>query len=390
LRAKHSLRQSSAVRLALLHYTYTPIVGGVERVLAAHARLFAQAGHEVTIFCREGASDDPAIKVVHFPADSSSLRACLREALATTDVVFIHNVCTMPFDPALTGALENVAADLPRIRFICWIHDLAPMSGDAPAFAAGSDEFAKARPVHAPLEYVAISEYRARQFKERTGIRAAIVPNGIDLAQTLRLDDDIAAFARIHRLLQRDVVLLQPARLVARKRIEVSLQILRALREAEVDAALLVTAAPDPHNPRLPQFRAALADFRTGLEADAFFLNEALPITDARLAQFYQLADALLIPSRDEGFSLPLLEAALHRLPIFCTGIEPHRAHGLPVRTFSPDAPPGVIARIISDTILRSAEAQARKRVARDFAWDTIFRDHLAPMLLNVPARNRP
>ena len=37
------------MRIALLHYSSPPIVGGVESVLARHARLMAGAGHHVPL-----------------------------------------------------------------------------------------------------------------------------------------------------------------------------------------------------------------------------------------------------------------------------------------------------------------------------------------------------
>src|SRR4051812_44967124 len=44
------------MRIALLHYSAAPVIGGVERVIAEHAELLAAGGHEVTIFCGEGAA----------------------------------------------------------------------------------------------------------------------------------------------------------------------------------------------------------------------------------------------------------------------------------------------------------------------------------------------
>jgi glycosyltransferase involved in cell wall biosynthesis len=371
------VRHSSAVRLALLHYTYPPVIGGVERVLAAHAHLFAAAGHQVTVFCSEGASSDPAIQVRHFPP-SSAMRAFLAHEFADHDVVFVHNVCTMPFDPRLTDALGEVAASLPMVRFVCWIHDIRGDTGSLQKFMAS----------RARLEYVAISEHRAQQFAALTGVMPRVVPNGIDISQTLQLDEAVSALVRDRCLMERDVVLLQPARVVARKRVDFSLAILRALRTAHCHAALLVTAAPDPHNPQLAAVISSLHGVCDGMQNDALFVNELLEVTDARLAQLYRIADAVLIPSADEGFALPILEAALHRVPVFCSDIAPLREHLLPVHTFSPDAEPGLVAQQISRTIAQSSDAQARKRVTRDFAWDTIYRNHLAPILLEAPTHS--
>ena len=40
----------------------------------------------------------------------------------------------------------------------------------------------------------------------------------------------------------------------------------------------------------------------------------------------YALADVLVLPSANEGFGIPVLEAALHRLPIVCSDLASLRA----------------------------------------------------------------
>ena len=55
------------MRIALLHYSSPPIVGGVESVLAHHARLLANDGHEVTILAGRGENYDQRIPVQILP-----------------------------------------------------------------------------------------------------------------------------------------------------------------------------------------------------------------------------------------------------------------------------------------------------------------------------------
>ena len=87
------------MKIAIVHYTYAPVIGGVEIVIAEHARLFAEHGHEVTVICDRGASSDPRIRVRLLPdaRDAAELARALEEWLAPQDMVFLHNVTTMPF-----------------------------------------------------------------------------------------------------------------------------------------------------------------------------------------------------------------------------------------------------------------------------------------------------
>src|SRR5688500_7996748 len=85
----------------------SPFHWGVETVTAEHARLFAEAAHEVTIICRRGASQDSRVRVETLEAESSTAdeqwlldepcRTRLRAILHAQDLVVIHNVMTMPF-----------------------------------------------------------------------------------------------------------------------------------------------------------------------------------------------------------------------------------------------------------------------------------------------------
>src|SRR5690606_18543650 len=87
-------------------------------------------------------------------------------------------------------------------------------------------------------------------------------------------------------------------------------------------------------------------------------------------------------PSRQEGFGLPMLEAALHRIPAFCAEIEPLRR--LPgARPF----PLGATPAEIGENIIRQIESwpanPPRRAVLRRFTWTAIYRIYLAPLLSN-------
>src|SRR6202040_1492361 len=42
------------MKIALVHYTSWPVIGGVESVIRQHAQLMSQHGHTVEIFCGKG------------------------------------------------------------------------------------------------------------------------------------------------------------------------------------------------------------------------------------------------------------------------------------------------------------------------------------------------
>ncbi len=61
------------------------------------------------------------------------------------------------------------------------------------------------------------------------------------------------------------------------------------------------------------------------------------PPSDAVVGDLYRVCDALFLPSRDEGFGLPVLEAAASRLPVVCADLPSVRAIARASETFSPD-----------------------------------------------------
>ncbi len=247
---------------------------------------------------------------------------------------------------------------------MAWIHDVAAAN---PAYAPVPAILQRA---HERVEYVAVSEVRQREWCAASGLpdaRCRVIPNGIDLLERLRLTPAVRRLAEEWRILEREVVLLHPTRLLQRKNVELSLRVTAELAPRRPSGPwlqpapsgeepsplspshspllcrprplLLITGAADPHHAPSAAYADSLRRLRAELhlEAHACFVSDYFSPTDADVDSLYALADALLYPSHQEGFGLPILEAALHRLPIFCRDLETLRAllprrgpHGFP------------------------------------------------------------
>jgi glycosyltransferase involved in cell wall biosynthesis len=148
----------------------------------------------------------------------------------------------------------------------------------------------------------------------------------------------------------------------------------------------VITGPLGPHNPANAAYLEGLIALRTelGLVGAAHFLAELSQeyLPEAVIADFYRLADALILPSREEGFGIPLLEAGLARLPIFCADIPPLRAladgHA---DFFSPDADPGQVAEMITHRLLTDTLFAFQVRVRMQYAWERIYRQQIRPLL---------
>jgi len=100
------------------------------------------------------------------------------------------------------------------------------------------------------------------------------------------------------------------------------------------------------------------------------------------VADFFRLADALFLPSREEGFGIPLVEAAFARLPVFCADIPPLRdLGGDDAAYFSPDADPEAVAALIAARLRADPAYRFAARARRSFTWESIYAAHIEPLL---------
>lgn len=372
------------MRIAIVHYAAPPIVGGVERVIEQQAKVLGDYGHEVVVVCGNDGAKVPVAEMRILPglkanvvldeAEGDQLCKDLATALTGADVVLVHNMLTMPFNWTASSVLARLSRDLPEVRFVNWVHDV-DVSREA---FTGLD----ARVVH-----VAVSEVRRQHFFERLGVpvlECRLIPNGVDVADALGLTPSVAEFVWQSDLLDRDLVLVHPTRVLARKNIELGLAITAALRDAGSDVAYVVTGAPDPHRKESAAYADRIRESILELELEdrVHFVSRDFPVMNADVASLYRIADALLFPSLSEGFGLPLLEAALHRLPVFCSDIPPHReVAGEFAEFFDLASPPADVARLVLESVGSDHCSTVRKTVMRRFGWKHIFKEYLEPLI---------
>ncbi len=303
----------------------------------------------------------------------------LKEQLPSYDAVFVHNVLTMPFEPDWTDALWNLPDQNPLTHWFSWIHDLAATN---PHYAVPATSLL--RQASRGFRHIAISQHRAEEFFRLTGTLCEVVPNGIDATETLQLSPAVAELTRKHRLLQRELILLHPARLLPRKNIGFSLETLRALRDRGRDSVLLVTGAPDAQNPSHRDYATQLIQLRSklDLETTAFFLHQHFHVSNADLSSLYRISDAVLFPSLQEGFGLPILEAGLHRIPLVCPNIRP-LSDILPDTglRYPPECTPNQLACSLVALLEQKPQNFTRKQVLQTYAWESLAHRFLLPLL---------
>jgi glycosyltransferase involved in cell wall biosynthesis len=144
---------------------------------------------------------------------------------------------------------------------------------------------------------------------------------------------------------------------------------------------LVVTGPPGPHNPANAVYEAELSALAEGVDGVHLLHALGLKAPYRVIADLYALADALVLPSQSEGFGIPLLEAALHRLPIICSDLPTLRDLAGDAATYVlPDASGEVIADAIERT-LEQPGPRFRSRV-RGMAWSRVLAERVVPLVL--------
>ncbi len=404
------------MNIAILHYSVPPIVGGVESVIVHHARQMSADGHSVRLIAARGEALSDSIPLTLLPlADSRHVRVTkmkeqldrgevtkdfellrdelteqLESTLAGVDILIAHNICSLNKNLALTAALHELHSRQRLPRLILWHHDLAWTTPRYEDELHNGYPWDLLRTDWGETTHVVVSHLRRRELALLMNISPAeihVIPNGVDAARFYKLETQTQSLLEKINILDAAPILLLPVRVTPRKNIELALRTLAELRKQFPNAALVVTGPLGPHNADNYKYFEMLSRLRTHLELQhsAHFLAELVDsfLPDEVIADFFRIADALFFPSREEGFGIPLIEAAFSHLPAFCADIPPLRELGLEdVNFFSPDEDPIKIADMIADHFKVSAAARLSMRVRSQFRWDAIYRQHIAPLVV--------
>lgn len=395
--------------MVLLHYTTPPVVGGVESVLAAHERWLRQAGYQVRVVTGKGGRSShtvvlpllygrhPEVQKAHValaagdPGPHQGLRDRIGSQLAPHldgAVCLAHNVFTTAKNLPLLAALHDLVDRGLDCRWVAWTHDVVwDNPHEAGRLPSGPlrDLLRRPRP---ELTYVAISEAVRASLVGHLGIpesRVTVVPPGVSLE---RLRPTTAQTRRVLELLpwaDRYPVLLVPVRITRRKNLELAVRVAAALRDLRLDPLVVVTGPLGAHTADNRRYLEELRALRRALGVDdrvVFLAEHGIRCSPYTVGDLYLLCDAVLITSTLEGFGLPVAEAGLLRVPVFCTRIPAAtEVAGDWASFFSPEEPAEAVARRIAAQLAGDRAVRLRRRVLERFAEQRVAREGLLPLV---------
>lgn len=410
-------------RVAILHYSAAPVIGGVESVIQTHTRLFAETGYWTTILAGRGEQEalPPGAELIRIPElDSKHLQILeiskeleqghvpekfealvndlmesLASALLSVELLIIHNVFTKHFNLPLTAALFRLLDEGSLPNCVAWCHDITWTSPNSRSKVYPGYPWDLLRSYRADVTYVTVSQHRQQELADLLGCppeQIHVIYNGVDPAELFALSDVGMALIERLDLWDSDLNLLMPVRVTQAKNIELALQVVAALKARGTRPKLVVTGPPDPHDQmNIDYFRSLLAlRAQLGVVWEMRFVYESGPSADEPflvdmpiVAELLRVSDALFMPSHREGFGMPVVEAGLVGIPIFCADTIPAAKEigGQDVIMFSPGADPDQIAGLILKRVDDSPVLRLRRRVRQGLTWRSIFHGQVLPLL---------
>ena len=241
------------------------------------------------------------------------------------NLLITENALSLPMNVPLGLALTELIAET-NLATVGHHHDFY---WERSRYSVSSaDDYLRAAfpPTLRPLRHVVINSFAARQLALRGGVGSTLIPNVMDFDTPPPPLDDYARQLRSELGIEPEAYfLLQPTRIVPRKRIERAIELARRL---ELPCVLVVSHSAGDEGMAYKEYLeeyAALMGVRLILAADRISYErgrtpDGKPVFS--LADAYQQADLITYPSLIEGFGNAFLEAIYYRRPILMSAYE--------------------------------------------------------------------
>jgi glycosyltransferase involved in cell wall biosynthesis len=243
-----------------------------------------------------------------------------------------------------------------------------------------------------------INSFAATQLARRTGMQSTIIPNVMDFEHPPAEIDEFGSTLRDRLAIAVDEhLLLQPTRVVPRKRIERSIELACRL---QTPCCVVVTHGAGDEGDK---YQAYLEDFAIRLGVRIVFavnrfnyergqLRDGSPVFS--LQDAYQQADLVTYPSIVEGFGNAFIEAVYYRRPIvmssyeiFTTDIKPKNFQIIEFGEFTSDETVAAVRGVLNDPVCVRELAEHNYELGRRYYSYTSLRRHLQILIDQLMGR---
>lgn len=235
------------------------------------------------------------------------------------NLLIVENALAIPMNVPLGLALTEVIAET-NMPTIAHHHDFTWERQRFSVNAAQDYLQAAFPPLLPSISHVVINSFGARQLARRTGISGTLIPNVMNFKdeppEETKLSQELRAALNIP---PNQEILLQPTRIVPRKRIELAIELCHRL---DRNCILLITHTSGDEGTAYEKYLRQYADI---LGVEVIFGCDIINhrrgnLPNGRrvfsLADAYHIANLVTYPSTIEGFGNAFLESIYYRCPI--------------------------------------------------------------------------
>lgn len=405
-------------KIALLHFSYPPNIGGVEVFIKEQAEILSGLGYEITVLTGSGKAT-PNIKLIEisemqsiyntdkklyeeimtkgtksngFMELAKIIEEKITKELDSQDVIIVHNMLSLTHNIPFIYAFKNYVLGHQEKKVISWIHDHKYIGFDKVRindFSLPTDVNSLLTEKIDDIKYVAISNSLKNLISKVTNLKSeeiTVIPNGMNIKEFLEIDDAVFEVVEKNNLLERFPVILSPVNIIERKNIEFSLDILSHLKKVYPNLAYIITGKISHHKEGekyLEMLNEKIEKY--SLKNNVLFLNEFIKrsLHKSEIHDFYSLCDIIFYFSKSENFGLPLLEATLTKTPIFLSDLLVFREVGGSNFTYidCENTKPEEVAKNIVEFLESNKLISMNRVVKENYNLSNIIKKVLVPII---------
>ncbi|GAB4363300.1 MAG: glycosyltransferase family 4 protein [Calditrichia bacterium] len=308
------------------------------------------------------------------------------------DLIIPENSLTIPMNIPLGLALTEFIAET-GIPTIAHHHDFY-WERDRFLINACQDYLNQAFPAELPsMQHVVINSLAAQQLSHRLGISNTLIPNVYDFAHEPPPSRvDARKLKKEIGLKEDDLLILQPTRVVPRKWIERSIEIVHSLKLQ--NPALVISHKSGDEG---DDYYNRVSDYARNMNVKLLFIGELISNTKGgkkaryNIGDIYQCADLVTYPSGYEGFGNAFLETIYYKKPIvvnrysiYIADIEPKNFQVITIDGFVTEKTINQIRRVLSDAEYRENMVNRNYELAAKYFSYEILERKLLHLISNA------
>ncbi|MBA7680044.1 Mannosylglucosylglycerate synthase [subsurface metagenome] len=249
-------------------------------------------------------------------------------------------------------------------------------------------------PPHLPsIQHVVINSSQDNQLSLRTGISANIIPNVMDFENPPSVDDYSSDIREALGLEADELLILQPTRVVKRKGIEHSIELVSRLG---LKAKLVISHASGDEG---DEYEQRVREYSSIMNVDTLFISDIIKpdrgkTSDGRKIytpkDIYHHADLVTYPSNFEGFGNAFLETIYFRRPIvvnnysvYAADIKPKGFEAIELDDYVDSKAVELTKKVLETPVLAKEMVEHNYELGKRYYSYSVLRQKLKALLSN-------